>query len=174
MTLCYDVHNSQKDKVHLIQKNTNLDQVMHSFASVFLKITTIIVFQVFFIIESSFSDHIKAKVTGFVDATSPIYIWGYDRKFYYEDRSAPLFIVGERDINNFNKINLMAFPHTNIGLFAFQDLDKDGKFSQDFKGEPLEPFGFSLNPIGKYQDIVFEDFVFDMEKFSKIEINLRK
>ncbi len=147
---------------------------MHSFASIFFKITIIIVFQVFLIIDFSFSDHLEAKVTGFVDATSPIYIWGYDRKFYYEDTSAPLFIVGEKDINNFNKINLKAFPHTKIGIFAFQDLDKNGEFSKDFKGEPLEPFGFSLNPIEKYQDIIFEDFVFEMEKFSKVEIKLRK
>ena len=147
---------------------------MHSFAALSLKVIIFIIFQCFFFIKISHSSHLEVKVTGFESASNPIYVWGYDRKFYYEDRSAPLFIVGERDINNFNKINLMAFPHTNIGLFAFQDLDKDGKFSQDFKGEPLEPFGFSLNPIGKYQDIVFEDFVFDMEKFSKVEINLRK
>ena len=149
-------------------------QVMHSFTSIYLKMTIIVIFQLFFISNSSYSDHLTAKVTGFEDATSPIYIWGYDRKFYFEENSAPLFIVAERDINNFNKINLKAFPHIKIGLFAFQDLDKDGKFSKDFKGEPLEPFGFSLNTSSKYQDIVFEDFVFDMEKFAEVEIKLRK
>tara|TARA_B100001057_G_scaffold222124_1_gene222575 strand:- start:27 stop:479 length:453 start_codon:yes stop_codon:yes gene_type:complete len=149
-------------------------QVMHSFTSIYLKMIIIVIFQLFFISNSSYSDHLTAKVTGFEDATSPIYIWGYDRKFYFEEDSAPLFMVAERDINNFNKINLKAFPHIKIGLFAFQDLDKDGKFSKDFKGEPLEPFGFSLNTSSKYQDIVFEDFVFDMEKFVEVEIKLRK
>ena len=149
-------------------------QVMHSFTSIYLKMIIIVIFQLFFISNSSYSDHLTAKVTGFEDATSPIHIWGYDRKFYFEEDSAPLFMVAERDINNFNKINLKAFPHIKIGLFAFQDLDKDGKFSKDFKGEPLEPFGFSLNTSSKYQDIVFEDFVFDMEKFVEVEIKLRK
>ena len=149
-------------------------QVMHSFTSIYLKMIIIVIFQLFFISNSSYSDHLTAKVTGFEDATSPIHIWGYDRKFYFEEDSAPLFMVAERDINNFNKINLKAFPHIKIGLFAFQDLDKDGKFSKDFKGEPLEPFGFSLNVSSKYQDIVFEDFVFDMEKFTEVEIKLRK
>ena len=147
---------------------------MHSFAAIILKPLTIVIFQVFFLINNSYCDHITAKVTGFLDATSPIYIWGYDRKFYFEEGSAPLFMVGERNINNFNKINLKAFPHIKIGLFVFQDIDKNGIFSKDFKGEPLEPFGFSLNPSAKYQDIVFEDFVFDMEKFNELEIKLRK
>ena len=149
-------------------------QVMHSFTSLCLKLMIIVAFQVLFTTKSSYSDHLTAKVTGFEDASSPIHIWGYDRKFYFEDGSAPLFMILERDINNFNKINLKAFPHIKIGLFAFQDLDKDGKFSTDFKGEPLEPFGFSLNINQKYKDIVFEDFVFEMEKFDEIEIKLRK
>jgi uncharacterized protein (DUF2141 family) len=147
---------------------------MHSFAVIRFKLLIIVIFQVFFLLNNSYGDHITAKVTGFLDATSPIYIWGYDRKFYFEEGSAPLFMVGERDINNFNKINLKAFPHIKIGLFVFQDIDKNGIFSKDFKGEPLEPFGFSLNPSAKYQDIVFEDFVFDMEKFNELEIKLRK
>ena len=33
-----------------------------------------------------------------------------------------------------------------IGLFVYQDLDDNGVFSKDFKGDPLEPYGFSLNP----------------------------
>ena len=147
---------------------------MHSFTSKCLKMIIIVIFQLFFISNSTYSDHLTAKVIGFEDATSPIYVWGYDRKFYFEENSAPLFIVVERDINNFNKINLKAFPHIKIGLFAFQDLNKDGKFSIDFKGEPLEPFGFSLNNSSKYKDIVFEDIVFDMEKFIDLEIKLRK
>ena len=147
---------------------------MHSFALIFLKMVIVVIFHLFFILNSSHSDHLTTKVTGFEDATSPIYIWGYDRKFYFEENSAPLFIVKEKDINNFNKINLKAFPHIKIGLFAFQDLDKDGNFSKNFKGEPIEPFGFSLNPPSRYQDIVFEDFVFDMDKFFELEIKLRK
>jgi uncharacterized protein (DUF2141 family) len=145
---------------------------MHSFEANFTKIIFFTIFLVFLFINHSFSDHLTVKVTGFKDASSPIYIWGYDRKFYFDNDSAPLFMVGERDINNFNQINLKAFPHLIVGLFAFQDIDQNGIFSKDFKGDPLEPYGFSLNPVQDYQEIVFEDIAFDMNKFEKIEINL--
>ena len=146
---------------------------MHSFEANFTKIIFFTIFLVFLFINHSFSDHLTVKVTGFKDASSPIYIWGYDRKFYFDNDSAPLFMVGERDINNFNQINLKAFPHLIVGLFVFQDIDQNGIFSKDFKGDPLEPYGFSLNPVQDYQEIVFEDIAFDMNKFKKIEINLK-
>lgn len=145
---------------------------MHSFEVKMKKVLFFIIFQVFLFINPLFSDHLVVKVSGFQDATSPIYVWGYDRKFYFDNDSAPLFMVGERDINNFNQINLKAFPHLVVGLFVFQDIDQNGVFSKDFKGEPLEPYGFSLNPAQDYQEIVFEDIAFDMNKFKKIEINL--
>jgi uncharacterized protein (DUF2141 family) len=145
---------------------------MHSFEVKIKKVLFFIIFQVFLFINPLFSDHLVVKVRGFQDATSPIYVWGYDRKFYFDNDSAPLFMVGERDINNFNQINLKAFPHLVVGLFVFQDIDQNGVFSKDFKGEPLEPYGFSLNPAQDYQEIVFEDIAFDMNKFEKIEINL--
>ena len=145
---------------------------MHSFEANFTKIIFFTIFLVFLFINHAFSDHLTVKVTGFKDASSPIYIWGYDRKFYFDNDSAPLFMVGERDINNFNQINLKAFPHLIVGLFVFQDIDQNGIFSKDFKGDPLEPYGFSLNPVQDYQEIVFEDIAFDMNKFEKIEINL--
>lgn len=145
---------------------------MHSFEVKMKKVLFFIIFQVFLFINPLFSDHLVVKVSGFQDATSPIYVWGYDRKFYFDNDSAPLFMVGERDINNFNQINLKAFPHLVVGLFVFQDIDQNGVFSKDFKGEPLEPYGFSLNPAQDYQEIVFEDIAFDMNKFEKIEINL--
>ena len=126
--------------MQLAKKNTNLIQVMHSFEANLKKIILFIIFMVFFLINYSFSDHLTVKVTGFEEASSPIYVWGYDRKFYFEDKSAPLFIVGERDINNFNQLNLKAFHHIIIGLFIFQDIDWSGDFSKDFKGEPLEPY----------------------------------
>ena len=69
-----------------------------------------LIFQAFFVIKTSYSDHLTAKITGFVDASSPIHILGYDRKYYFQDNSAPLFIVVERDINKFNNVNLKAFP----------------------------------------------------------------
>ncbi len=50
------------------------------------------------------------KVTGFNNATSPVYVWGYDRKFYFDEKSAPLFMVQERDVNRFLNISLKAFP----------------------------------------------------------------
>jgi uncharacterized protein (DUF2141 family) len=146
---------------------------MHSFEANFTKIIFFTIFLVFLFINHAFSDHLTVKVTGFKDASSPIYIWGYDRKFYFDNDSAPLFMVGERDINNFNQINLKAFPHLIVGLFAFQDIDQNGIFSKDFKGDPLEPYGFSLNPVQDYQEIIFEDIAFDMNKFEKIEINLK-
>ena len=145
---------------------------MHSFEANFTKIIFFTIFLVFLFINHSFSDHLTVKVTGFKDASSPIYIWGYDRKFYFDKDSAPLFMVGERDVNYFNQINLKAFPHLIVGLFVFQDIDQNGIFSKDFKGDPLEPYGFSLNPVQDYQEIVFEDIAFDMNKFEKIEINL--
>ena len=146
---------------------------MHSFEANFTKIIFFTIFLVFLFINHAFSDHLTVKVTGFKDASNPIYIWGYDRKFYFDNDSAPLFMVGERDINNFNQINLKAFPHLIVGLFAFQDIDQSGTFSKDFKGDPLEPYGFSLNPVQDYQEIIFEDIAFDMNKFEKIEINLK-
>ena len=146
---------------------------MHSFKAISEKILFFVTFQLFFFINPSFSDHLTVKVSGFQNATSPIYVWGYDRKFYFEEESAPLFMVGERDINNFNRINLKAFPHMVIGLFVYQDLDDNGVFSKDFKGDPLEPYGFSLNPAQDYQEIVFEDIAFDMNKFDEIEISLK-
>ena len=146
---------------------------MHSFEANFTKIIFFTIFLVFLFINHAFSDHLTVKITGFKDASNPIYIWGYDRKFYFDNDSAPLFMVGERDINNFNQINLKAFPHLIVGLFAFQDIDQNGIFSKDFKGDPLEPYGFSLNPVQDYQEIVFEDIAFDMNKFKKIEINLK-
>jgi len=146
---------------------------MHSFKAISKKILFFVIFQLFFFINPSFSDHLTVKVSGFQNATSPIYVWGYDRKFYFEEESAPLFMVGERDINNFNRINLKAFPHMVIGLFVYQDLDDNGVFSKDFKGDPLEPYGFSLNPAQDYQEIVFEDIAFDMNKFDEIEISLK-
>ena len=145
---------------------------MHSFEVNFKKIILFTIFQVFLFINHAFSDHLTVKVTGFKDASSPVYIWGYDRKFYFDKDSAPLFMVGERDVNYFNQINLKAFPHLIVGLFVFQDIDQNGIFSKDFKGDPLEPYGFSLNPVQGYQEIVFEDIAFDMNKFEKIEINL--
>jgi uncharacterized protein (DUF2141 family) len=160
--------------VQLPKKNTNLLQVMHSFEANLKKIILFTIFMEFFLINHSFSNHLTVKVTGFEDASSPIYVWGYDRKFYFEDKSAPLFIVGERDINNFNQLNLKAFPHIIIGLFIFQDIDGSGDFSKDFKGEPLEPYGFSLNPDLDFQNVVFEDIAFDMNKFDEIQIRLKK
>ena len=146
---------------------------MHSYLASIKLIIYILIFQAFFVIKTSYSDHLTAKITGFVDASSPIHILGYDRKYYFEENSAPLFIVVEQDINKFNNVNLKAFPHINIGLFAFQDTDGNGEFSTDFKGQPLEPFGFSLNPDLNFEDVVFENIVFDMTKFQQLEIRLK-
>ena len=52
-------------------------------------------------------------------------------------------------------------------------MDDNGVFSKDFKGDPLEPYGFSLNPDKNYQNIVFEDIAFDIKKFDEVEIILR-
>ena len=162
-----------KLSVHIWEKNTNLVQVMHSFAASSLKVIIFIIFQCFFVIKTSYSSHLEVKVTGFESATSPIYVWGYDRKFYFDDKSAPLFMVQENDVNSFLNISLKAFPHIVIGLFAFQDTDGNGEFTLDFKGEPLEPYGFSLNPDKHYQKTVFEDIAFDMQKSDLIEIKLK-
>jgi uncharacterized protein (DUF2141 family) len=146
---------------------------MHSFAALSQKVIIFIIFQYFFFIKASYSSHLEVKVTDFDDATSSIYVWGYDRKFYFDDKSAPLFMVQENDVNNFLNISLKAFPHIVIGLFAFQDTDGNGEFTVDFKGEPQEPYGFSLNPEKNYQETIFEDIAFDMQKFELIEIKLK-
>jgi uncharacterized protein (DUF2141 family) len=146
---------------------------MHSFAALSQKVIIFIIFQYFFVIKASYSSHLEVKVTDFDDATSSIYVWGYDRKFYFDDKSAPLFMVQENDVNNFLNISLKAFPHIVIGLFAFQDTDGNGEFTVDFKGEPQEPYGFSLNPEKNYQETIFEDIAFNMQKFELIEIKLK-
>ncbi len=146
---------------------------MHSFNVFSLKLIIIIIFQCFFVIKTLYSSHLEVKVTGFVNATSPIYVWGYDRKFYFDDKSAPLFMVQENDVNNFINISLKSFPHIVICLFVFQDTDGNGEFTLDFKGEPLEPYGFSLNPEKNYQEIIFEEIAFDMQKFELVEIKLK-
>jgi len=146
---------------------------MHSFAALSQKVIIFIIFQYFFVIKASYSSHLEVKVTDFDDAISSIYVWGYDRKFYFDDKSAPLIMVQENDVNNFLNISLKAFPHIVIGLFAFQDTDGNGEFTVDFKGEPQEPYGFSLNPEKNYQETIFEDIAFDMQKFELIEIKLK-
>jgi len=82
-------------------------------------------------------------------------------------------MVQESDVNRFLNISLKAFPHIVIGLFAFQDIDGNGEFTVNFKGEPQEPYGFSLNPEKNYQDTIFEEIAFDMEKFELVEIKLK-
>jgi uncharacterized protein (DUF2141 family) len=163
-----------KLSVHIEEKNNNIVQVMHSFAAFSLKVLIFIIFQCFFVIKNSYSSHLEVKVTGFNNATSPVYVWGYDRKFYFDEKSAPLFMVQERDVNRFLNISLKAFPHIVIGLFAFQDIDGNGEFTVNFKGEPQEPYGFSLNPEKNYQDTIFEEIAFDMEKFELVEIKLKQ
>ena len=172
-TLCSFCKKLANLHFQILRKNTILLKVMHRQFLLLMKISFFVIFQSLFVINQSYSDHLEAKVTGFVDATSPIHIIGYDRKYYFEQNSAPLFIVIETDINKFNKISLKAFPHINIGLFVFQDTDGNGQFTTNFKGQPLEPFGFSLNPNYKFEDVVFENIVFDMTKFSQVEIQLK-
>jgi hypothetical protein len=74
---------------------------MHSFEANFTKIILFTIFLVFLFINHAFSDHLTVKVTGFKDASSPIYIWGYDRKFYFDNDSAPLFMVGRERYQQF-------------------------------------------------------------------------
>ena len=114
------------------------------------------------------SSHLKVNI--FVDNpyNGKVIIEGYDRKYLFESKTAPLFIV-KRDFSDINSsINLSTIPHTYIGLFAFIDLDGNKKFSLDFKGDPTEPYGFSLNPKKNYHDIKYEDLVFDTSSIKEI------
>jgi len=79
-----------------------------------------------------------------------------------------------KKLDDTNKpINIKSIPHIYIGLFAFIDINGDKKFSLDFKGNPSEPYGFSLNPKKNYQDIRYEDLVFDTSVTKEIlEINI--
>ena len=102
-----------------------------------------------------------------------IIIEGYDRKYLFESRNAPLFIINKKLDDIDKPISIKSIPHIYIGLFAFIDINGDKKFSLDFKGNPSEPYGFSLNPNKNYQDIRYEDLVFDTSVTKEIlEINI--
>ena len=73
--------------VQFLRKNINLSKVMHRQKVNFLRVLYLVAFQAFFLISYSHSDHLTAKVTGFVDATSPIHILGYDRKYYFDENT---------------------------------------------------------------------------------------
>ena len=140
---------------------------MHNLNKLSKSFLIIIIFQSFFMNQAQ-SSHLKVNI--FVDNSynCQVIIEGYDRKHLFESKTAPLFIV-KRDFSDINSsINLSSIPHTYIGLFVFIDLDGNNKFSLDFKGDPTEPYGFSLNPKKNYQDIKYEDLVFDTSSIKEI------
>ncbi len=80
MKIAKEVIQFEVEALKSLRKNINLSKVMHRQKVNFLRVLYLIAFQAFFLISYSHSDHLTAKVTGFVDATSPIHILGYDRK----------------------------------------------------------------------------------------------
>ena len=120
-------------------------KVMHNLDKLSKSFLIIIIFQSFFMNQAQ-SSHLKVNILVDNSYNGKVIIEGYDRKYLFESKTAPLFIV-KRDFSDINSlINLNSIPHTYIGLFAFVDLDGNKKFSLDFKGDPTEPYGFSLNP----------------------------
>lgn len=149
-------------------------KVMHKLNKSSKFFLIIIIFQSFFL-NPAFSNHLKVNLVVDNSYNEAVIIEGYDRKYLFENRKAPLFIIN-RDFEDIkNPISINSIPHTYIGLFAFIDLDGNKKFSLDFKGDPTEPYGFSLNPEKAYKEVKYEDLVFDTaltEKVLEIFINL--
>jgi uncharacterized protein (DUF2141 family) len=147
-------------------------KVMHKLKNM-LKI--ILIFYIFqsFLINKIYADHLKVMFNVNKSYQAEIIIEGYDRKYLFESRNAPLFIMNKKLDDTDKPINIKSIPHIYIGLFAFIDINGDKKFSLDFKGNPSEPYGFSLNPKKNYQDIRYEDLVFDTSVTKEIlEINI--
>ena len=147
-------------------------KVMHKLKNM-LKI--ILIFYIFqsFLINKIYADHLKVMFNVNKSYQAEIIIEGYDRKYLFESRNAPLFIINKKLDDTDKPISIKSIPHIYIGLFAFIDINGDKKFSLDFKGNPSEPYGFSLNPKKNYQDIRYEDLVFDTSVTKEIlEINI--
>ena len=135
----------------------------------------ILIFYIFqsFLINKIYADHLKVIFNVNKSYQAEIIIEGYDRKYLFESRNAPLFIINKKLDDTDKPISIKSIPHIYIGLFAFIYVNGDKKFSLDFKGNPSEPYGFSLNPKKNYQDIRYEDLVFDTSVTKEIlEINI--
>jgi uncharacterized protein (DUF2141 family) len=149
-------------------------KVMHNLSKLSKFFLIIFVFQSFFI-NQALSSHLKVNIIVDNSYNGQVIIEGYDRKYLFDSKNAPLFVVN-RDFNDLNSpINLSPIPHTYIGLFVFIDLDGNKKFSLDFKGDPTEPYGFSLNPKKNYKNIKYEDLVFDtslIDEILEISVNI--
>ena len=147
-------------------------KVMHKLKNMFKIILIFYIFQSF-LINKIYADHLKVIFNVNKSYQAEIIIEGYDRKYLFESRNAPLFIINKNLDDTDKLISIKSIPHIYIGLFAFIDINGDKKFSLDFKGNPTEPYGFSLNPKKNYQDIRYEDLVFDTSVTKEIlEINI--
>ena len=147
-------------------------KVMHKLKNMFKIILIFYIFQSF-LINKIYADHLKVIFNVNKSYQAEIIIEGYDRKYLFESRNAPLFIINKKLDDTDKPISIKSIPHIYIGLFAFIDINGDKKFSLDFKGNPSEPYGFSLNPKKNYQDIRYEDLVFDTSVTKEIlEINI--
>ena len=147
-------------------------KVMHKLKNILKIILIFFIFQSF-LINKIYADHLKVIFNVNKSYQAEIIIEGYDRKYLFESRNAPLFIINKKLDDTDKPISIKSIPHIYIGLFAFIDINGDKKFSLDFKGNPTEPYGFSLNPKKNYQDIRYEDLVFDTSVTKEIlEINI--
>ena len=147
-------------------------KVMHKLKNILKIILIFFIFQSF-LINKIYADHLKVIFNVKKSYQAEIIIEGYDRKYLFESRNAPLFIINKNLDDTDKLISIKSIPHIYIGLFAFIDINGDKKFSLDFKGNPTEPYGFSLNPKKNYKDIRYEDLVFDISVTKEIlEINI--
>jgi len=147
-------------------------KVMHKHKNIFKIILIFYIFQSF-LVNKIYADHLKVIFNVDKSYQAEIIIEGYERKYLFESRNAPLFIINKKLDDTDKTISIKSIPHIYIGLFAFIDINGDKKFSLDFKGNPTEPYGFSLNPKKNYKDIKYEDLVFDTSVTKEIlEINI--
>jgi len=145
---------------------------MHKHKNIFKIILIFYIFQSF-LVNKIYADHLKVIFNVDKSYQAEIIIEGYERKYLFESRNAPLFIINKKLDDTDKTISIKSIPHIYIGLFAFIDINGDKKFSLDFKGNPTEPYGFSLNPKKNYKDIKYEDLVFDTSVTKEIlEINI--
>ncbi len=147
-------------------------KVIHMLKIVFNFFLIIFIFQCF-LFKTIFANHLNISFSDNIKFDKPIIIEAFDRKLYFEEKKLPLFTIKNFLTENIRTISLDAFPHTYIGLLAFQDINEDGELTLNYKGDPMEPYGFSLNPSRQFKEVKFEDIVFDMsnsENFLIIEL----
>ena len=139
-------------------------KVMHK-VKMYIKFSIIFVIFQCFLYKSANSEHIKLEVI--IDgkenfSESKLIVEGYDKQLLFKGKNIPL-TRQELSIKKIGKfIDIITFSHNYMGFFVYIDLNNDRKFNLDFKNDPIEPYGYSLNPKKEYKRVRYEDIVIDM------------